>query len=544
MTNLDYAKRDQLGEVAFYVLLWKKKGMDLELFDNYWKDVHGPVCAHLPGQYQYWQFHVAHNDGNIWSIPGDVVNASSPSEQFDGIAELTFKSASDRQTWFQAASILMDDEYNIFSKAIGYNTSPGNSITYVSSIPNSALNGETTCLKYHCLIRKVDSVSVNEFRQYLKERLIPVFVNSDRVIKSRLHLFEQVDNSRPDAGAVSHLELPEQQYHGAIEIAFNNRLDMALFLESAEYQAVIKELPRYIKDFKPFPERTAYTFVDNGQITLAGQRSATVAELITKIGASNQTKKDIVSLISGKGTGISPVKGKLTEKLPGTNSDTVIKLFSRGEAFDSQGFIDFFTDTPVYQFGNYPICFDKPSIKDSVTAFFGQVAALYHEIKMLWEIGEVVFVEMDVTYWRKDGSEVTLPCFDIFRFEGDKVSELRIFMDANPVGNPNIPVPDTASVLIASERQRLKPTDVMRKFFAAHPDGKERVKTGFIPKWAIAGPKWSIDDVNSNGLTTLGTSELSAEEKWEQFKSYLKTLRLDQLASLFATDPLTLIKKD
>jgi hypothetical protein len=93
---IDHSDRDRTGQVAFYVLLWKKNGISLDLFDDYWKDVHGPVCARLPGQYQYWQFHVAHNDGGYWSLPDDYVNASSDSEQFDGIAELTFKSEADR----------------------------------------------------------------------------------------------------------------------------------------------------------------------------------------------------------------------------------------------------------------------------------------------------------------------------------------------------------------------------------------------------------------------------------------------------------------
>lgn len=54
----DYSTRDEPGKVAFYVLLWTKAGITAELFHNYWKDVHGLVCARLPGQYQYWQFHL------------------------------------------------------------------------------------------------------------------------------------------------------------------------------------------------------------------------------------------------------------------------------------------------------------------------------------------------------------------------------------------------------------------------------------------------------------------------------------------------------
>ena len=297
MRKVDYSIRDREGQVAFYVLLWKRKGITLDLFDNYWKDVHGPVCARLPGQFQYWQFHVAHNDGGIWPTLGDIVNASTPEEQFDGIAELTFKTEADREIWFKAAAILMDDEHNIFSKAIGYTTSPGNSITYVDKIENGIPNGPIGLEKYHCPIRKADGVSIEEFRQYYKEQFAPTLARDERVVKLRLHLFDAVDNSRPDAGGVSHYEPPELQYQAAVEIAFWNRLDLELMLASPEYREAVKNHHHYVKQVKPFPERSAYTFVYDGQMTLAGQRSSSVAKLIMDIGAANQLQEDVVDLV-------------------------------------------------------------------------------------------------------------------------------------------------------------------------------------------------------------------------------------------------------
>jgi hypothetical protein len=141
---------------------------------------------------------------------------------------------------------------------------------------------------------------------------------------------------------------------------------------------------------------------------------------------------------------------------------------------------------------------------------------------------------MDVIYWRKDGSSVSLPCMDIFRFEGDKVAELRIFMDANPVGDSSITVADTAAVAIAANRQKVPSPEIMRKFFSEHPEGRRRVKNGFIPKWAIAGPKWSIDD---NSSITIATQDIS-DDSWNLLKNYLKDLKVEQLLSLLATEKL------
>jgi hypothetical protein len=113
----------------------------------------------------------------------------------------------------------------------------------------------------------------------------------------RLHLFEQVDNSRPDAAGVSHYEPLEKHYQAAFEIAFSNPLEMEKFFASNEYATAVKNQAKYVKQINPFPERSAYTFVYDGQMTLAGQRSSTVAELITQIGAANQLEENIVSLM-------------------------------------------------------------------------------------------------------------------------------------------------------------------------------------------------------------------------------------------------------
>jgi hypothetical protein len=66
----------------------------------------------------------------------------------------------------------------------------------------------------------------------------------------------------------------------------------------------------------------------------------------------------------------------MDNKLPGINTELVQRLFARGEAFDSEGFITFFTDTPVYQFANFNVCLDKASIKKSSEEVFTKISAV------------------------------------------------------------------------------------------------------------------------------------------------------------------------
>jgi hypothetical protein len=308
MAGTDYASRDQSGKVAFYVLLWKRRGITLEMFDEYWRNVHGPVCARLPGQYQYWQFHLAHAEGGIWpEIPG-IQYGCPEDQQFDGIAELTFRSEEDRNTWFRAAAILMDDERNIFRKAIGYNSSRGNSKTYVDRIPAGDPNGAVAYTRLHVMVKKADGVSTDAFRRYLTNSFAKHAASSELVQKLRVHAFEEVDASRPDAAGVAHSEPRELNYQAAFEIAFSNPLDMERFFASESYAAAVAEQASYFKQICPFPERTAYTFVYGGEMTLAGQRSSVVAELIANIGAVNQLRTDVSRLMLGQAV-TTKVKG-------------------------------------------------------------------------------------------------------------------------------------------------------------------------------------------------------------------------------------------
>ncbi|MBE9169705.1 Nif11-like leader peptide family RiPP precursor [Pleurocapsales cyanobacterium LEGE 06147] len=269
------------------------------------------------------------------------------------------------------------------------------------------------------------------------------------------------------------------------------------------------------------PEQFIKIASENGYQLSSDELAKTLGQFHSIFGQVVESMMDRLMAEASSTNGKSPT----TEQIAGTNVDLVKRLFSRGEAFDSAGFVTFFTDTPVYQFGNFEVCLDKESIKQSADNFFSQIDAVYHEIKMIWEVADLVFVEMDVTYWRKDGSVVSLPCSDIFRVEGDKFSELRIFMDVNPVFDPSLPVSPSASVLTVSQGKQLIPPGTMRRHFAEHPEGQQRVAQGYVPKWALAGPKWLIEaetPASSEQLTAVGElAQAVIARDWAKVKTYL-----------------------
>jgi EthD domain len=301
MSQIDYSARDQSGRFVFYVLLRKRKSITLELFDDYWRDVHGPVCARLPGQHQYWQHHLAHSEGGIWPQIDGICYLLPEDEQLDGIAELTFVSDEHRQKWFSEAAILMSDEHNLFSKAVGYITAENGSKTYLNRIEVGDLNSSPSSFHLHVLLKANDSVSKLEFQSYLVDRFTPEFLKGDQLLKFRLHLLEEHDNSEklPAASGVSHFESLDKQYQASLEIAFKTRLDMEQFFSSESYLATVVDQPKYIKQVTTFPVRAIYTFVYDNEMTLAGQRGSSVAGLISDIGAMNQLQSNISNLMLG-----------------------------------------------------------------------------------------------------------------------------------------------------------------------------------------------------------------------------------------------------
>lgn len=113
-------------------------------------------------------------------------------------------------------------------------------------------------------------------------------------------MFEEHDNSPLPVSGVSYYESLANQYQAAFEIAFKNHQDIENFFASKEYAVTTKTQIKYIRQLAAFTERDTYTFVYDSKLTIAGQRTSTVADLITNLGAINQTHHSIVNLMLGK----------------------------------------------------------------------------------------------------------------------------------------------------------------------------------------------------------------------------------------------------
>ena len=285
---MDYTGRDIAIETLFYTPLKGRTGLTTEQFRAYWKDAHGPLCARLPGLFQYKQFHLLPDGGGIWPAPAGVARVTPADEQIDGIAELTFTSDDNRQAWVDAGLPLMIDEQNCFDETIGYLVTGKRSQTYVDRLQNDVPNGPIGAARYHVLLKRKHGVSTDRLREFLLGQFAPNIARHPLVLKFRLHLLDEYTKPAPPAPNVFHEPSMERQIHAAFEIAFSTRLELAQFLASDEYERAIAGIGEIVRQMSVFAEEAAYSLV---------QRSPAVAKIITDAGATSNLSADVVKLM-------------------------------------------------------------------------------------------------------------------------------------------------------------------------------------------------------------------------------------------------------
>ena len=88
--------------------------------------------------------------------------------------------------------------------------------------------------------------------------------------------------------------------------------------------------------------------------------------------------------------------------------------------------------------GNYPTAVGHEQIAGAIGGLWGSIAGLNHKFINTWMDGpRTAILEVAVTYHRKDGKSVTVPCVSILQQNDQgKVQELRFHIDLAPVFAP------------------------------------------------------------------------------------------------------------
>jgi hypothetical protein len=115
------------------------------------------------------------------------------------------------------------------------------------------------------------------------------------VLKVRRHLFEELDITLDHPG-VTMFKPPDRQYQACLEVVVGDEDSLRRFADSPAWGATATGVAAHCAAVHAARVERCITTKINGEITLAGVRGITVADLIRKLAAKSQTESDVSEL--------------------------------------------------------------------------------------------------------------------------------------------------------------------------------------------------------------------------------------------------------
>jgi hypothetical protein len=109
-------------------------------------------------------------------------------------------------------------------------------------------------------------------------------------------------------------------------------------------------------------------------------------------------------------------------------------MFSDIDRLDTDAWARYLAPDVTMRFGNGDLVHGREASRDAVAGFFATISGVRHEVVEQWTQAAATIVESNVTYTRKDGTAVTVPCVTIYRTNTDDlISDYRVYIDIAPV---------------------------------------------------------------------------------------------------------------
>ena len=108
-------------------------------------------------------------------------------------------------------------------------------------------------------------------------------------------------------------------------------------------------------------------------------------------------------------------------------------MFEASDRMDVDGWVQHQTEDVFFRFGNAEPIKGREAVRAAIKEFFGMIRGIRHTIIADWEIGDTVIQQLEVTYTRQDGNEVTVPAANILRFRDGQIAEYLIYVDQAPL---------------------------------------------------------------------------------------------------------------
>ena len=106
-------------------------------------------------------------------------------------------------------------------------------------------------------------------------------------------------------------------------------------------------------------------------------------------------------------------------------------LINAIDRMDANAFESFLTEDSIFRFGNSEPVKGRSNVREYVAGFFSSIKSLKHEVLGVWEKDDVLTVQGEVTYTRKDGRLLKVPFVNLFKMKGTLIHEYLIYVDAS-----------------------------------------------------------------------------------------------------------------
>ena len=106
-------------------------------------------------------------------------------------------------------------------------------------------------------------------------------------------------------------------------------------------------------------------------------------------------------------------------------------LFKTIDAKNLNGFLELLSPNASFRFGNAPTIQGHDAIGKTLGTFFDGIEALKHDLNRIWTHETSIVCDGEVTYTRKDGSQLTVPFAMILGFRADLISECLTYIDVS-----------------------------------------------------------------------------------------------------------------
>jgi ketosteroid isomerase-like protein len=116
------------------------------------------------------------------------------------------------------------------------------------------------------------------------------------------------------------------------------------------------------------------------------------------------------------------------------NDHWVLKMYRDADSLNADRAMSWLTPDVVQRMGNAPETHGAAQARTGYEHMLGAVKSMSHQFLNIWDVDPTTTVaEALCTYVRKDGRTLTLPATTILRRRGDKVCDIRVYIDPGPL---------------------------------------------------------------------------------------------------------------